>query len=43
MRRRYLLAGIASALFGSSRQLDVGPTLAISMLVGPTGAATWVK
>ena len=34
----YLLAGIAYALFGSSRQLAVGPTSAISMLVGTTVA-----
>ncbi|MGH9024099.1 MAG: SulP family inorganic anion transporter, partial [Acidimicrobiia bacterium] len=32
----YLMAGIAYALFGSSRQLAVGPTSAISMLVGVT-------
>ena len=32
----YLVAGIAYALFGSSRQLAVGPTSAISMLVGTT-------
>src|SRR5207247_6026388 len=30
----YLVAGIADALFGPSRQLAVGPTSAISMLVG---------
>src|SRR5262247_227056 len=34
----YLVAGIAYALFGSSRQLAVGPTSAISMLVGTTVA-----
>ena len=34
----YLLAGVAYALFGSSRQLAVGPTSAISMLVGTTVA-----
>ena len=34
----YLLAGIAYALFGTSRQLAVGPTSAISMLVGTTVA-----
>src|SRR5256886_12846393 len=32
----YLVAGIAYALFGSSRQLAIGPTSAISMLVGTT-------
>ena len=32
----YLLGGLAYALFGSSRQLAVGPTSAISMLVGTT-------
>ncbi|HEX5012411.1 MAG TPA: SulP family inorganic anion transporter [Planctomycetota bacterium] len=32
----YLLGGLAYALFGSSRQLAVGPTSAISMLVGAT-------
>ena len=32
----YLVAGPAYALFGSSRQLAVGPTSAISMLVGTT-------
>lgn len=30
----YLVAGLAYALFGSSRQLAIGPTSAISMLVG---------
>ncbi len=34
----YLVGGIAYALFGSSRQLAVGPTSAISMLVGTTVA-----
>jgi len=34
----YLVAGLAYALFGSSRQLAVGPTSAISMLVGTTVA-----
>jgi high affinity sulfate transporter 1 len=34
----YLLGGIAYALFGSSRQLAIGPTSAISMLVGTTVA-----
>ncbi len=34
----YLVAGIAYALFGSSRQLAIGPTSAISMLVGTTVA-----
>ena len=32
----YLAAGIAYALFGTSRQLAVGPTSAISLLVGAT-------
>jgi high affinity sulfate transporter 1 len=32
----YLLGGIAYALFGSSRQLAIGPTSAIAMLVGTT-------
>ena len=32
----YLLGGLAYALLGSSRQLAVGPTSAISMLVGTT-------
>ena len=32
----YLVAGPAYALFGSSRQLAVGPTSAISLLVGTT-------
>jgi high affinity sulfate transporter 1 len=32
----YLLGGVAYALFGSSRQLAIGPTSAISMLVGST-------
>ena len=30
----YLVAGVAYALFGTSRQLAIGPTSAISMLVG---------
>jgi hypothetical protein len=30
----YLVGGLAYALFGSSRQLAIGPTSAISMLVG---------
>src|SRR5262245_32881157 len=34
----YLLGGLAYALFGSSRQLAIGPTSAISMLVGTTVA-----
>ena len=34
----YLVAGIAYALFGTSRQLAVGPTSAISMLVSTTVA-----
>ena len=32
----YLVAGPAYALLGSSRQLAIGPTSAISMLVGTT-------
>lgn len=32
----YLVGGLAYALFGSSRQLAIGPTSAISMLVGVT-------
>lgn len=32
----YLLAGAAYALFGTSRQLAIGPTSAISLLVGTT-------
>jgi sulfate permease, SulP family len=35
----YLVGGIAYALFGSSRQLAIGPTSAISMLVGTTVAS----
>ncbi|MFI4924487.1 MAG: SulP family inorganic anion transporter [Vicinamibacteria bacterium] len=34
----YLVAGIAYALFGSSKQLAIGPTSAISLLVGTTVA-----
>src|SRR6058998_2210375 len=34
----YLVAGPAYALFGSSRQLAIGPTSAVSMLVGTTVA-----
>jgi len=34
----YLVAGIAYALFGTSRQLAIGPTSAISMLIGTTVA-----
>jgi high affinity sulfate transporter 1 len=34
----YLLGGVGYALFGSSRQLAVGPTSAIAMLVGVTVA-----
>jgi high affinity sulfate transporter 1 len=34
----YLLGGLGYALFGTSRQLAVGPTSAISMLVGVTVA-----
>jgi MFS superfamily sulfate permease-like transporter len=32
----YLLGGLGYALFGSSRQLAVGPTSAISLMVGGT-------
>ncbi len=35
----YLLGGLLYALFGTSRQLAIGPTSAISMLVGVTIAA----
>ncbi|HTJ93702.1 MAG TPA: SulP family inorganic anion transporter [Pararobbsia sp.] len=35
----YLVSGLFYALFGSSRQLAIGPTSAISMLVGVTVAA----
>lgn len=34
----YLLGGLAYALFGTSRQLAIGPTSAIAMLVGTTVA-----
>src|SRR5258707_13339442 len=34
----YLVGGLFYALFGSSRQLAIGPTSAISMLVGVTVA-----
>ena len=34
----YLVGGLAYAIFGTSRQLAVGPTSAISMLVGTTVA-----
>lgn len=34
----YLLGGIGYALFGSSRQLAIGPTSAISLMVGATVA-----
>lgn len=34
----YLVGGLGYALFGSSRQLAIGPTSAISMLVGTTVA-----
>ena len=34
----YLIAGLAYALFGTSRQLAIGPTSAISMLVGASVA-----
>ena len=37
----YLLGGLGYALFGSSRQLDVGPTSAISLMIAATvGAMT---
>jgi SulP family sulfate permease len=35
----YLLGGLGYALFGTSRQLAIGPTSAISMLVGATVAS----
>jgi len=35
----YLLAGLGYALFGSSRQLAIGPTSAIALLVGATLSA----
>jgi high affinity sulfate transporter 1 len=35
----YILGGIGYALFGSSRQLAVGPTSAISLMVGGSAAA----
>src|SRR6187431_2695916 len=34
----YLVGGLAYALFGTSRQLAIGPTSAIAMLVGTTVA-----
>lgn len=34
----YLLGGLAYALFGTSRQLAIGPTSAVAMLVGATVA-----
>src|SRR5437762_12870776 len=34
----YLVGGLAYAIFGTSRQLAIGPTSAISMLVGTTVA-----
>ena len=34
----YLIGGVAYALFGTSRQLAIGPTAAIAMLVGTTVA-----
>src|ERR1041384_6835500 len=34
----YLCAGVVYALFGSSRQLAIGPTSAIALLVGSTVA-----
>jgi high affinity sulfate transporter 1 len=46
----YLLGGLSYALFGTSRQLAIGPTSAISMLIGVTVAgmaegdpARWVE
>jgi MFS superfamily sulfate permease-like transporter len=36
----YLVGGLGYALFGSSRQLAIGPTSAISMLVGATVGGT---
>ena len=36
----YLLGGIAYALFGTSRQLAIGPTSAISILIG-SALGTW--
>ena len=36
----YLVGGLGYALFGTSRQLAVGPTSAIAMLVGTTVAGT---
>ena len=46
----YLFGGLAYALFGSSKQLAIGPTSAIAMLVGTTvagmaegDAARWVE
>jgi sulfate permease, SulP family len=38
----YMVAGIAYALLGTSRQLAVGPTSAISMLIGATVAGMGV-
>src|SRR5512133_2296067 len=35
----YLLGGVFYALFGSSKQLAVGPTSAISLLIGTTLSA----
>ena len=35
----YLLGGLLYALFGTSRQLAIGPTSAIAMLVGTTWPA----
>ena len=34
----YLLGGLCYAVFGTSRQLAIGPTSAIAMLVGATVA-----
>src|SRR6201981_1117280 len=36
----YLLGGIGYALFGSSRQLAIGPTSAISLMIAGTVGAT---
>ena len=37
----YFWGGIFYALIGSSRQLAIGPTIAISLLIGVTVAGTW--
>src|SRR5689334_23720826 len=46
----YLLGGLSYAVFGSSRQLAIGPTSAIGLLVGSTvagmaggDAARWIE